>query len=160
MNAVLSSGSDVRIVAVAKKVAAEDERNRARVVGSVDSEKAPPLNRAKDEEIHRVVRRREKKDADTMVDCRLILDDADEEQSKSIMAHFTSIVIRSRSSRSSRVSVMFGVSVRDVVISYYYPPRFRVAGAYIFHMLEFPWGLRSNRRVGVKFAYFQIKPLA
>jgi hypothetical protein len=69
MAAVLSSGLDPRIAAVAKKVVAEDERNRARVVESVDSEKAPCLIRAQDVEIHKAVRRREKKDVDTMVDC-------------------------------------------------------------------------------------------
>jgi hypothetical protein len=68
MAAVLSLGSD-RIAAVAKKVVAEDERNRARVDGSVDSEKAPCLIRAQDVEIHKVARRREKKDVNTMVDC-------------------------------------------------------------------------------------------
>jgi RecA/RadA recombinase len=68
MAAVLSSGLDPRIAAVAKKVVAEDERNRARVVGSIDSEKAPPFIKAQDVVIHKVVRRREKRDVDTMVD--------------------------------------------------------------------------------------------
>jgi hypothetical protein len=67
MAAVLSSGLDPRIAAVAKKVVAEDERNRARVVGSVDSEKAPCRIRAQDVVIHKVVRRREKKDVETIL---------------------------------------------------------------------------------------------